>query len=70
MKNLGKNVGSNLHNGAQKCSIVGECRDAFDGIAQGSFKKATLNAALVTPYLASLGGASSGFKVGINSATK
>jgi len=71
MQTLANNVSSNLHHGAERCALVGQCTDFTDGIAQGDFKKATLNAALLSSYLLPAGGAASttGFKSSLNSAT-
>ena len=57
-------MNTNLAQGAQSCSAIGECRDVADGIVQGDFKKAAVKTGLFASYMAPIGGASSGAKQG------
>ena len=50
---LAANSGQNLTNGANSCPIVSETRDLAQGIASGDFKKASLNAGILSAALVS-----------------
>ena len=48
---------------SKTCPIVAECRDVVQGIAQGDFKKVTVNGGILSLYTLSAAAQSSNLKV-------
>lgn len=67
LKKMQSNAVGNLNLGSKTCAIISECRDVSQGIAQGDFVNAGVNAGLLGLYATPAG--SAGGKVVLNSAS-